>query len=82
MKSLLEYILIHLVDNPDAVAVSETEEDGSMVYTITVEPADFGRVIGKNGRIINSIRSIAKVRAIKDGTHVFIRMAESEGEVI
>ncbi len=81
MKSLLEFILIHLVNNPDAVSVEEIEEGDSMVYVLHVAPDDMGRIIGKSGKIINSIRTIAKVRAVKEQRHVLIRVGEQDEPV-
>ncbi len=75
MKNLLEYILIHLVENPENVQIDESQEGEVMVYTIHVHPDDIGRVIGKNGSIINSIRNIAKVRAVRENTRIKIDVA-------
>ena len=74
MKNLLEYILIHLVENPEDVRIDEKEGDGLVIYTIVTHPDDVGRVIGKRGSIINSIRNIAKVRAIKEGVRVRVEV--------
>lgn len=79
MKNLLEFILIHLVSHPDDILVEETVTDGQNVYAISVHPEDIGRVIGKNGNIIQAIRSIAKVRAMKE--HQLIRIVVKEPEV-
>ena len=79
MKNLLEFILNHLVDHPEDVRIDETEEEGLFVYTIHVHPEDMGKVIGKNGRIIQSIRNLAKVRAVKEHIRAHINIAE-DGE--
>lgn len=76
MKNLLEYILIHLVDNPDQVAVDEHMEENTHIYTLHVAPEDYGKVIGRQGRIINSIRAIARVRAVKENIHINVVLAE------
>ena len=60
MKELLIYIVKSIVENKDAVEVNEVENETSVVYKITVAPDDIGRIIGKQGRIAQSIRSIAK----------------------
>lgn len=76
MKSLLEFLLIHLVDNPDAVRVEVTKEGDTDVYTLYVDPQDTGRIIGKNGKIINAIRALARVRAMKERSYILIRVSE------
>jgi len=76
MRNLLEFILNRLVDHPDEVSVTEEEVNSEMIYTIHVHADDIARVIGKNGSVINSIRSIAKVRAIKEQIRARIQLAE------
>lgn len=76
MKNLLEFILIHLVDNPADVVVEEQETDRGMTYVIRVHPDDIGRVIGKRGSVIHAIRNIGKIRALKEGVHANITIAD------
>lgn len=76
MRNLLEFILNRIVDHPEDVQVSEEEIDNEMVYTIHLHPDDIARVIGKNGSVINSIRSIAKVRSMKEQIRARIQLAE------
>lgn len=85
MKNLLEFILIHLVDNPEEVKIEISEDDRGTTYLIHVHPDDMGKVIGKKGSVINAIRSIAKIRAIKEGIRPYITLAEpaeTEKEVV
>ncbi len=65
MTELLEFLVRALVEDPEAVVVEELEEDGDLVYEITVAEGDLGRVIGKGGRIANAIRTIAKAAAVR-----------------
>jgi predicted RNA-binding protein YlqC (UPF0109 family) len=76
MKNLLEFLLIHLVQHPEDVNIDESEGERETVYTIHVHADDMGRIIGKNGSIIQAIRNIAKVRAIKEGIRAQIVLAD------
>ncbi|HET8776354.1 MAG TPA: KH domain-containing protein [Candidatus Limnocylindria bacterium] len=70
MKEFLEYVARSLVDQPDAVWVEIDEEDDETVLTLGVDQGDMGRVIGRDGRIANAIRSLLRVMAARDGRHV------------
>ncbi len=76
MKELLEVIAKGLVQNPDEVVVSvdEANEDGVIVYHLSVAESDMGRVIGKQGRISKAIRSIMRSAAIKDGIRIAVEI--------
>jgi len=70
MKDFLEYVARGLVDKPDAVEVDAEEDGDETVLTLVVDQEDMGRVIGRDGRIANAIRSLLKVMAARDGRHV------------
>ena len=71
MKELIEYIAKSIVSNPDDVVVSSTEnDDGIVTYVLQVHPDDKGRVIGRQGRVAQAIRSLLRVAAVKNGIHV------------
>ena len=71
MKALVEYIAKSIVDAPDAVQVEEnTDEEGLLKLTLKVADEDKGRVIGKQGRIAEAIRSLLRVKAAKAATRV------------
>ena len=72
MTELLEFLVKALVEDPDAVNVEELEEDGDLVYEITVAEDDLGRVIGKGGRVANAIRTIAKAAAVRLDRRVIV----------
>ena len=78
MKELVEYIVASLVDNPDEVAVAEVDNGSETVLELTVNGSDMGRVIGKNGRVINSIRTLVQVSAAKQGKQVTVELVEPE----
>jgi predicted RNA-binding protein YlqC (UPF0109 family) len=72
MTELLEFLVKSLVEDPEAVEVEELEEDGDLVYEITVADGDLGRVIGKGGRVANAIRTIAKAAAVRIDRRVIV----------
>jgi predicted RNA-binding protein YlqC (UPF0109 family) len=72
MTELLEFLVKSLVEDPDAVEVEELEEEGDLVYEISVADGDLGRVIGKNGRVANAIRTIAKAAAVRIDRRVIV----------
>ena len=65
MKELVEVIAKSLVDHPDEVVVTESENDKALVVELRVAQTDMGKVIGKQGRIAKAIRSVVKAAASK-----------------
>lgn len=74
MKELVEYIAKSLVDDPSQVTVTEIEGATSVILELSVAPEDMGRVIGKNGRVANSIRTLLRVVAAKQGKRVTLEI--------
>jgi uncharacterized protein len=72
VTELLEFLVRALVEDPEAVVVEELQEDGDLIYEITVAEGDLGRVIGKGGRVANAIRTIAKAAAVRIGRRVIV----------
>lgn len=72
MKGLVEVLAKALVDHPEHVSVNQTETDKSVHLQLLVAPEDMGKVIGKQGKIANAIRTIVKAAAVKDGRRVHI----------
>lgn len=70
MKEFLEYVARSLVDDPDAVVVDLAEADDEVTLTLKVGEGDMGRIIGRDGRIANAIRSLLRVMGARDGRHV------------
>jgi predicted RNA-binding protein YlqC (UPF0109 family) len=73
MRDLLEFLTRSLVENPDAVQVSEVEEiDGEVVLEVEVADDDLGRVIGRGGRVANALRSVMKAAATREEKRVVV----------
>ena len=72
MKELVEVIAKSLVDYPDQVVVTETENEKAIVLELRVAQSDMGKVIGKQGRIAKAIRSVVKAAAAKEDKKVIV----------
>lgn len=80
MKEFVEFVVKGLVDHPDEVQVREVDGDhGTTVLELSVASQDMGRVIGKGGRVINSIRSLVQVASAKKGEKVNLELLEADG---
>ncbi len=67
MKQLVEYLARALVDQPEAVELTVTPQDGAMLYELKVAPGDIGKVIGRDGRTVNALRTLLQHAALKKG---------------
>ena len=68
MKELIEYIAKSIVSHPDDVTVTQLEDDdGRLILRLEVSPDDKGKIIGRGGRVIQSIRLLVRVAAVKQG---------------
>jgi len=74
VKELVEYIARALVDNPDQVQVTEVDNEKSNIIELRVAPEDMGKVIGKQGKIAQSIRTLTKATAAKEGKRVTVEI--------
>ncbi|MBQ5446160.1 MAG: KH domain-containing protein [Lachnospiraceae bacterium] len=72
MKELVEILAKALVDSPDEVVVTEREDAKGIIIELKVAPDDMGKVIGKQGRIAKSIRSVVKAAAFKENKKVIV----------
>ena len=72
MKDLVEVIAKALVENPDAVIVTETEEEDTIYVELKVGSSDMGKVIGKQGRIAKAIRTVVKAASSKTDKKVVV----------
>lgn len=77
MKKILSLIIESIVEKPDKVEVAEQEQNGIINFTIKVDKEDMGKVIGKNGKVIKSIRNVMKIPAIKNGKKIYVTLSES-----
>ena len=78
MKELVEFIVKSLVEQPDEVHAVEVQSGTSSIVELTVAQSDMGRVIGKGGRIINSIRRLVQVAASRQGKRVSLELIEDD----
>lgn len=78
MIDLLRLILTTIVDHPDDIRIDESTEADRTIYTVTANSEDYGKIIGKNGRIIKAIRDLVKTAAIKDDRYVDITLADEQ----
>lgn len=76
MRDLVEFVVRALVADPDSVRVEELEEDGATVLEVRVAGGDLGRVIGREGRVANAIRTLAKAAATREGSRVMVEIVE------
>ena len=76
MKDLLLYIARNLVENPDAVSVTEVEKDGELTLQLRVAPEDMGTVIGRQGRIAKEIRTLIRSYAQRTGQKVSVDIVD------
>lgn len=76
MKDLLHMIATELVDHPEEVSVSQKEVDNKIVLELKVAPEDMGKVIGKQGRIAKSIRTIIKATSSQESKKVVVDIIE------
>lgn len=76
MKELLEFISKSLVDHPEKVEVSLVEGEKSIILELRVAAEDMGKVIGKQGRIAQAIRTIVKAAAVRGGKKVMVEIIQ------
>lgn len=78
MKNLLTFLFTGLADDKDKVEIEVTENDDEIIASAKVAQQDMGKIIGKMGRTINSIRSLAKILAVKDKKHLMLNLEENQ----
>jgi uncharacterized protein len=76
-RELIEYVGQWLLDHPGDLTVDEVEGgDGALILELSVHPEDMGKIIGKRGRIIHALRSLARAASQRDGRPVLVEVAD------
>ncbi len=73
-REFIEYVARLLARNPDEVRVTDSVDEKGIVYRISLHPDDVGRVIGREGRIIQSMRSLLRAAAVRQGIRLAIEV--------
>lgn len=76
MKELIEYLAKNLTAEPKKVLVDEEDIDGRNIIKLHVAEEDMGKIIGKGGRIIKAIRTLLKIRAIRQNRRVYLELVD------
>lgn len=76
MGQVIEYLAKALVDDPDQVKITESDDGDRIVIRLDVAEGDWGKVIGKGGRIASSMRSMMKVAAVKEDVRVGLEIGD------
>ena len=74
MKDFLEYVARLLAQSPDQVEVTETEEEGVVIYRLAVAQEDVGRIIGRDGRVVRAIRAVLRAAGARQNVRVALQV--------
>jgi len=74
MEEFLDYLIKQIATKPEEVKIEKEEKDGQLFFTVEVAEEDRGRLIGRGGNIINSLRHLLNIKAQKEGQQVFLRL--------
>lgn len=80
MESFLEYVVKGLVKTPEEVTITPVERNGMTIYELRMNPADVGRIIGKDGRTINAIRSLLTAGSARKGLRCMLEIVEEDDD--
>ena len=78
MQAFLEQVVKGLVDHPEAVNITEVEQERATVYELRLDPSDVGRVIGRSGRTVNAIRTLLQAGSAKAGKFTRLDIIEEK----
>lgn len=81
MKDFVAYIVKNLVDNPDKVRINEIGGTHTLILELTVDKADIGKIIGKQGKTINAIRTLMMSVASRNGIRVTLEIIEEKSSL-
>ena len=77
----LDSVVKSLVDNPSDVKISRTVDEMGVLMTLTVNPADMGKIIGRSGNTAKAIRTLLRVVGMKNNARVNLKINEPEGSI-
>ena len=80
-KVFLEYVVKALVDNPNDVVIDRTVDEMGVLITLTVNPADMGKIIGRMGNTAKAIRTLLRIIGMKNNARVNLKINEPEGSM-
>lgn len=76
-RQVIEYVAPWILDHPEDLVVDELEgDDGGLILELSVHPEDMGKIIGKRGRIIHALRSLARATSQRDGRSVLVEVVD------
>lgn len=78
-KVFLEYVVKALVDNPNDVKIDRTVDEMGVLISLTVNPADMGKIIGRSGNTAKAIRTLLRIIGMKNNARVNLKINEPEG---
>jgi hypothetical protein len=78
-KVFLEYVVKALVDNPNDIKIDRTVDEMGVLISLTVNPADMGKIIGRMGNTAKAIRTLLRIIGMKNNARVNLKINESEG---
>lgn len=79
MQSFLEFLVKEIVDSPDKVVVVQSQDNqGIITLTLSCDPQDIGKIIGKSGRIIKALRDLVRIVAVKQNLRVNVVLQEEQ----
>ena len=78
-QAFVEMVVREIVDNPEKVQTERTVDERGVLITLTVDPTDMGKLIGKEGRTAKAVRTLLRVIGAKNNARVNLKIAEPEG---